>query len=123
MAIAPEQATKDVMTDFLASGPSIDDIIAYGLLGSLQELAQYLLDKDRGEGLIPAEQQEMDEFLQIDHLMALVKAKARLKRLGRAPVIAVSTTVLVRVGALLTSPWITSLRKNMGAQLRFTTCA
>lgn len=84
MAVAPEQTIKDVVTDFLAAGPSVDDLIAYRLPGSLQERAQYLLDKDRGEGLIPAEQQEMDEFLQIDHLMALVKAKARLKRLGRS---------------------------------------
>jgi outer membrane receptor for ferrienterochelin and colicin len=84
MAGEPKQTIKDVVTDFLASGPSIDDIIAYRLPGSLQERAQYLLDKNRGEGLTPAERQEMDEFLQIDHLMALVKAKARLKRLGRA---------------------------------------
>ena len=84
MAVAPEQTIKDVVTDFLASGPSVDDLIAYRLPEPLQERAQYLLDKNRGEGLTAAERQEMDEFLQIDHLMALVKAKARLKRLGRA---------------------------------------
>lgn len=84
MAIAPEQTIKDVVTDFLASGPSVDEIIAYRLPEVLQERAQYLLDKNRGEGLTAIERQEMDEFLQIDHLMTLVKAKARLKRLGRA---------------------------------------
>lgn len=84
MADVPEQSIKDVVTDFLASGPSVDDLIAYCLPETLQERAQYLLDKKRGEGLTPVQQQEMDEFLQIDHLMALVKAKARLKRLGRA---------------------------------------
>ena len=84
MAVAPEQTIKDVVTDFLAAGPSVDDLIAYRLPETLQERAQYLLDKKRDEGLTAPEQQEMDEFLQIDHLMALVKAKARLKRLGPA---------------------------------------
>lgn len=84
MAVAPEQTIKDVVTDFLASGPSVDDLIAYRLPEALQERAQYLLDQKRAEGLTATEQQEMDEFLQIDHLMALVKAKARLKRRGRA---------------------------------------
>jgi len=84
MAVAPKQTIKDVVTDFLTSGPSVDDLIAYCLPETLQERAQYLLDKKRDEGLTAPEQQEMDEFLQIDHLMALVKAKARLKRLGRA---------------------------------------
>lgn len=84
MVGAPELNIKDVVTDFLASGPSVDGLIAYRLPETQQERAQYLLDKKRDEGLTAPEQQEMDEFLQIDHLMALVKAKARLKRLGRA---------------------------------------
>ena len=84
LAVAPEQTIKDVVTDFLASGPSVDDLIAYRLPEALQERAQYLLDQKRAEGLTATEQQEMDEFLQIDHLLALVKAKARLKRRGRA---------------------------------------
>jgi len=82
MADVPEQSIKDVVTDFLASGPSVDDLIAYCLPETLQERAQYLLDKKRGEGLTPVQQQEMDEFLQIDHLMALIKAKADYRRRG-----------------------------------------
>ncbi|RIK36325.1 MAG: hypothetical protein DCC55_27630 [Chloroflexi bacterium] len=66
MADVPEQSIKDVVTDFLASGPSVDDLIAYCLPETLQERAQYLLDKKRGEGLTPVQQQEMDEFLQMN---------------------------------------------------------
>ena len=84
MVGAPELNIKDMVTVLLASGPSVDDLIAYCLPETLQERTQYLLDKKRGEGLTASEQQEMDELVQLDHLMALVKAKARLKRLGRA---------------------------------------
>jgi len=82
MAVAPEQTIMDVVTGFLASGPSVDDLIAYRLLEALQERAQYLLDKKRDEGLTAPEQQEMDEFLQIDHLMALVKVKGLAQSAG-----------------------------------------
>ncbi|MBN1679948.1 MAG: hypothetical protein JW966_06620 [Anaerolineae bacterium] len=83
MAIAPEKTVKDVITDFLASAPSVDEIIAYRLPDYLQERSHFLLEKNRGEGLTPSERQEMDEFLQIDHIMTLVKAKARLKQIGQ----------------------------------------
>jgi hypothetical protein len=72
-----------MVTVLLASGPSVDDLIAYCLPETLQERTQYLLDKMRDEGLTTSEQQEMDEFLQIDHLMALVKSKTRLAWLER----------------------------------------
>lgn len=86
MTLAPEKTVTDVVTDFLASAPSVDEIIAYRLPDSFQERAHFLLEKNRGEGLVPSERQEMDEFLQIDHIMTLVKAKARLrlKRAGRS---------------------------------------
>ncbi|NDJ76354.1 MAG: hypothetical protein GYB65_08845 [Chloroflexi bacterium] len=82
MAIAPEKTVKDVVTDFLATTPSIEEIIAYRLPDNIQQRAHFLLEKNRGEGLTPAERAEMDEFSQIDHIMTLVKAKAELKRAG-----------------------------------------
>lgn len=83
MVGAPELNIKDVVTDFLASGPSVDGLIAYRLPETQQERAQYLLDKKRGEGLTASEQQEMDELVQLDHLIALVKSKTRLAWLER----------------------------------------
>lgn len=79
MAFVPEKTVKDVVTDFLASAPTLEEIAAYRLPDPLQARAHMLLDKNR-EGVLTAEERaEMDDFLEIDHLMTLVKAKARLK--------------------------------------------
>ena len=79
MALAPERTVSDVVTDFLSAAPSLDDIAAYRLPDDLQHRAHELLEKNRDGTLSIEERTEMEEFRQIDHLMTLVKAKARLK--------------------------------------------
>ncbi len=79
MPVAPEQTIKDVVTDFLASAPALEEIAAYRLPDELQERAHKLLEKNREGTLSTDEQAEMEEFRQLDHLLTLVKAKARLK--------------------------------------------
>jgi hypothetical protein len=83
MTTASEQTVKDVVTDFLASAPSLDELIAYRLPDLLQKRAHLLLEKNREGSLTPTEREEMAEFLEIDHIMSLIKAKARLKRAGQ----------------------------------------
>ena len=78
MENAPPKTIKDVVTDFLGSGPTLEDIAAYRLPDDLQARAHSLLDKNRAETLTDEERKEMEEFREIDHLMTLVKAKARL---------------------------------------------
>jgi hypothetical protein len=84
MALAPEITIKDVVTDFLGSAPSLEEIAAYRLPDELQVRAHGLLDKNRAGNLTDAERAEMEEFRQIDHLLTLVKAKARLKLKAQA---------------------------------------
>ena len=79
MPIAPEKTVSDVMTDFLGSAPSLEEIAEYRLTSELQESAHLLLDKNRDGTLSEDEGVEMEEFRQIDHLLTLIKAKARLK--------------------------------------------
>ncbi len=79
MPIAPEKTVSDVMTDFLGSAPSLEEIAEYRLPSELQESAHLLLDKNRNGTLSEDERAEMEEFRQIDHLLTLIKAKARLK--------------------------------------------
>lgn len=79
MSIAPERTVTDVVTDFLSSAPALEEIALYRLPDDLQQRAHDLLDKNR-EGILSAEERaEMEEFRQIDHLLTLIKAKARLK--------------------------------------------
>ena len=79
MSIAPEKTISDIVTDFLSSAPSLEEIAAYRLPDELQARAHELLDKNRDGTLSVEERAEMEEFRQIDHLLTLIKAKARLK--------------------------------------------
>lgn len=80
MSLAPEMTIKDVVTDFLSSAPTLEEIADYRLPDELQSRAHNLLDKNRAGNLSAEEQSEMEEFRQIDHLLTLIKAKARLNR-------------------------------------------
>ena len=79
MSFAPEKTVKDVVTDFLGSAPTLEEIAEYHLPDELQAWAHDLLEKNRSGSLSDEERAEMEEFRQIDHLLTLVKAKARLK--------------------------------------------
>lgn len=69
-------------TDFFASAPTLDQIVAYTLSDQLQTRAHELLDKNRNQKLSDDEQAEMEQFRYFEHLLALIKAKAyiRLKK-------------------------------------------
>lgn len=78
MQNVPEQTVFDVITDFLSSAPELKEIAEYRLPESLQHRAHELLDKNRDGTLSADERVEMEEFRHIDHLLTLMKAKARL---------------------------------------------
>jgi hypothetical protein len=79
MIPAPEKTVEEVVTDFLGSAPSLEELAAYRLPDDLQERAHQLLEKNRAGTLSAEERAEMEDFRQIDHLLVLIKAKARLK--------------------------------------------
>jgi hypothetical protein len=82
MQTAPIRTLFGVITDFLASDPSPEEIIAYRLPDDLQTRAHDLLERN-GEGLLTLdEEQEMYDFMRADEMIALLKAKTRLKLSG-----------------------------------------
>ena len=79
MQNAPIKTVFDVVTDFLATEPSPQEIIAYHLPDTLQARLDDLLDKN-GEGLLTyTEQEELTEFLNVDEMFSLLKTKMKLK--------------------------------------------
>ena len=79
MLSTPTQTVFNTLTDFLASEPSPDAILAYQLPDDLQARARDLLERN-GEGLLPFDEElEMHDFMRADDIMALLKAKTRLK--------------------------------------------
>jgi hypothetical protein len=79
MQNAPAKSIFSEITDFLATNPTPQEIIAYKLPDYLEERAHELLDLN-GEGLLSeAERDEMFDFVRVDEMMSLLKAKMKLK--------------------------------------------
>jgi hypothetical protein len=71
--------TVDVITDFLASNPSPDALIAYHLPADLQARVDELVEHN-GEGQLTfEEQQELYDFMRADEMMSLLKVKTKLR--------------------------------------------
>jgi hypothetical protein len=80
MLNAPARSVFSEITDFLATNPSPEAIIAYQLPDDLQERAHYLLERN-GEGELSLEERdEMMDYVRVDDMMSLLKAKMKLKR-------------------------------------------
>lgn len=66
------------MLDFLASGPTPAQIVAFKLSPAAHMRLEALLDKNREAGLSDAEEVELEVYEQVNHLLLLLKARARL---------------------------------------------
>ena len=69
--------------EFLAQGPSTQQIVAFRLAPEAQERFRYLLDMNRENRLKTDEAEELDHYIRIEQMMSLLKAKA-YRRLGPA---------------------------------------
>jgi hypothetical protein len=84
MSSAPARTVFDVITDFLASYPTPEAILAYRLPTELEQRALELLARQRADGLSFDESQEMYDFIRADDMMTLLNAKMRHKLSGNA---------------------------------------
>lgn len=69
----------DVITDFLTTDPSTEEILAYKLPVELEQRAHDLMERHRNDQLTFDETLEMQDFMRMDRFMTLLKAKTRLK--------------------------------------------
>lgn len=67
----------DEIIDFIASGPSPQEILAFKPSASMQNRVDELLEKKRESGLSESEAREVEQFLMVEHIMRLAKARAR----------------------------------------------
>lgn len=79
MKLAPPETLFDELTDFLLAGPSPAEMAAYKVSAALDQRLHELLDKNSQGGLTSDEQEELNRFLHVNHLLIVLKAKARLK--------------------------------------------
>jgi hypothetical protein len=63
--------------DFLATGPTPAELVAYKVSPQTQLRLETLLAKNQEDGLTAVETAELDTYQQINHLFILLKARAR----------------------------------------------
>ncbi|MCC6612511.1 MAG: hypothetical protein IT320_03475 [Anaerolineae bacterium] len=79
MQNAPVRSAILEITEFLATNPTPEAIVAYMLPEYLQTRAVELAEKN-GEGELTSEEhEEMMDFVRIDQMLSLLKIKMRIK--------------------------------------------
>ena len=71
-------AAYDEIIDLFARGSSSGEVAKFHPSSTAQERARYLLERNKSGELTASEADELERFGQLEHLMQLVKARARL---------------------------------------------
>ncbi|MCA0452828.1 MAG: hypothetical protein LCI00_02495 [Chloroflexi bacterium] len=65
--------------DFITSSPSLEQIAEYRLSDASESRVSYLLDVNRNGTISKQEQNELDDYTRLEHLMRIVKIRAFAK--------------------------------------------
>ena len=76
MAVVQSPIFEEVL-DFLGSAPSLEQIIAFQPSEAIQERSHYLMEQNRHDSLTSDERAELDELLRMNHLVNMLKIRAR----------------------------------------------
>lgn len=79
MLNTPVRTAFDVVTDFLATEPSPQEIIDYYMPDDLQARLDELLDKNREGEITPSEHEELERFLNANQMFSMLKTRMKLK--------------------------------------------
>jgi hypothetical protein len=72
----------DELVDFIAAGSTPASVVDFQPSADTKRRVTDLIRKEKEGGLLPEEASELDDYLKLEHLMRLAKARAR-SRLGR----------------------------------------
>ena len=78
MAVAYEE-----IIDFIAAGPTTEDVVNFRPSERAKALVADLIERQKSTGLSAEETAELNQYLQIEHLMRLAKARARQRLAGK----------------------------------------
>ena len=68
--------------DFIAAGTTPESVVAFRPSKLVQERVEQLIDGSKSGTLTAEERAELDDFLQLEHIMIMAKARARQYTLG-----------------------------------------
>ena len=72
------QKSYDEIVDLFARGTSSAEVLAFRPSTETQERVRYLLSRNQSDELTAEEASELERLGEIEHLMQLVKARAKL---------------------------------------------
>ena len=64
--------------DFIAAGTSPSSVIAFRPSAAVEERVADLIRREKADALSLDEKAELDHYMQLEHLMRLAKARARI---------------------------------------------
>lgn len=73
----PPATASDEIIDFFVAGKSSEQIDAFRPSEATRERISWLLDHASDDTLSTEERSELEDYLQLEHLMILAKARAR----------------------------------------------
>lgn len=71
---------RDELVDFLVGHIPTRELAEFQPSEAARERVWSLIEKEKETGLLAEEKLELDDYLQLEHLLVLAKAKARLAR-------------------------------------------
>jgi hypothetical protein len=73
----PRSNAYDDVLDFIAAGTTPSSVIAFRPSREAQQRVAELVERSHTGSISPREQSELDDYLQLEHLMIMAKARAR----------------------------------------------
>jgi len=69
----------DEIVDFIAAGSTPESLLRFQPSDESRERVSLLIRKEREDGLLPEETTELDDYMKLEHLMRMAKARARAR--------------------------------------------
>jgi hypothetical protein len=63
--------------DFIAAGTTPEGIVAFRPSENVRQRVAELVERSKSGGISPDEQSELEDYLQLEHIMIMAKARAR----------------------------------------------
>jgi len=63
--------------DFIASGTTPESVLAFRPSGGVQQRVADLLQRSKDGSIAAEEQSELEDYVQLEHIMIMAKARAR----------------------------------------------
>jgi hypothetical protein len=65
------------IVDFIAAGTTPEAVLAFRPSEGVQQRVAELVERSKGGSISPEDQSELEDYLQLEHIMIMAKARAR----------------------------------------------